>query len=94
MRYTVIWKPTAANHLADIWTSFPDRRAVTQAVEEIDTLLSREDAGERGESRYPQDDPPTNPTRVLMIPPLLVIFRVIDPDKVVEVATVRCYRLK
>ena len=39
MNYSVVWKPSAKDELADIWLGAVDRNAVTQAAHAIDVVL-------------------------------------------------------
>ena len=56
MIYTVVWKTSAEEELAQLWIQAPDRAAVTQAANRIDALSrhEREAAGGRdsGGKRY------------------------------------------
>jgi len=80
MKYTVVWKPEAERKLTELWLAAANRSAVTKAADRIDREL-RYDAHIKGESRE-------EPTRVLLIPPLGVFFRVDAPDRKVSVLTV------
>ena len=53
MRFTVIWRPSAEQKLAEIWTDADDRQAITDAADAIDVLL-RTRPTEVGESRAEQ----------------------------------------
>jgi hypothetical protein len=77
MRYTVLWVPRAEQELADIWTNAADRDAVTRAAHEIDQRLQR-DAPNQGDSR------PAG-RRILFVPPLGVIFKVEELDRIARV---------
>jgi hypothetical protein len=78
MKYTVLWKPAAQQQLAQLWNEAADRGAVGAAADEIDALL-RHDPETRGESRFP-------PMRILIEPPLAVIFTVKEDDRIVLVS--------
>jgi hypothetical protein len=80
MNYTVTWRPSAEQQLAQLWLNAPDRAAVTAAASRIETLL-RTHPGLRGESR-------SGGTRVLFEPPLAVLFQVRDQDRCVDVLKV------
>jgi plasmid stabilization system protein ParE len=80
MRYTVLWKPAAEQELASIWMNASDRDNITAAANRIDRLL-HSDAESRGESR-------SAGMRVLVVPPLGVLFTVEPDDRVVSVGTV------
>jgi hypothetical protein len=81
MSYRVIWPRAARNDLADIWLNSPDQTQVTFASAEIDRLL--------------EDDPlrvgvpmQSSVRRRLTIPPLGVLYEVIEDDKRVVVNAV------
>jgi hypothetical protein len=81
IRYTVTWLRSAQNHLADLWTGSSDRSAVTRAADAIDADLAV-DAHQKG-------TPVSEGLRTLHIAPLHVLFSVSEPDRTVEVASVR-----
>jgi hypothetical protein len=81
MRYTVTWKPSVKQRLADIWMTAPDRRAVTDAANAIDESLRVDPLGQ-GESR-------SGTARILIVIPLAVVYDVHQPDRLVEVLSVR-----
>ena len=81
MKYTVIWKPSAKQHLADIWLSAEDRAAIASAADRIDRLLAS-DPLDVGESRSGND-------RILIDVPLAVVFEVSELDRRVDVLTIR-----
>jgi hypothetical protein len=80
-RYTVTWLEGAQNQLAELWLEAADRIAVTDAANRSDRAL----AGD------PQDkgSPVSEGLRSLVVPPLYVLFSVSEPDRLVEVASVR-----
>jgi len=80
MKHTVIWVPKAEQNLATLWMDAADRPIVTEAANEIDRRL-RDDPGGAGESR-------SRGRRILLEPPLGVIFRVYAEDRIVRVLTV------
>jgi hypothetical protein len=80
MSYTVLWKPAAEAQLADLWNAGPDRGAIASAADEIDARLKRNPQAE-GEDRE-------EGRRILIIPPLAVIFKVYEPDRTVWVSDV------
>lgn len=41
-RYTVVWVEGAERELANLWLDATDRRAVTDAADEIDRALARD----------------------------------------------------
>lgn len=81
MKYTVTWKPTTKDQLAEIWMTAPDRAAVSSAANAIDRLL-RDDAENEGEGRG-------GISRMLIVEPLIVVFDVHELDRRVEVLSVR-----
>jgi len=84
MRYDVLWVPDAEQRLAAIWIDSHRRDAVSLAAREIDELLR--DAPEAiGESRG-------DGRRILLVPPLGVLFRVFPQDPHVYVLTVWHFR--
>jgi hypothetical protein len=80
MRFRVGWKQSAENELATIWTNAPERAAVTAAADRIDSLL-RKDPLAVGESRKGN-------LRVLLEPPLAVLYEVDELDLFVDVLKV------
>jgi len=84
MRYDVLWVPAAEQGLAAIWMDSHRRDAVTQSAREIDELL-RDDPEDVGESR-------ADGRRILLVPPLGVLFRVFPQDPHVYVLTVWHYK--
>jgi plasmid stabilization system protein ParE len=81
VNYTVVWKPTAQGELATAWVNAKDRSAVTRAADQIDSLLGFA-PNQVGESR-------SAGRRVLVVPPLVVTFEVIEDDIQVRVLRVR-----
>jgi hypothetical protein len=51
MRYTVIWRDTALQQLANIWMAATDRAAVNHAVDDVDAELS-DDPDQKGEDYF------------------------------------------
>ena len=80
MKYTVLWKPAAEQRLATLWNNAENRNSISDAANTIDRLLQR-DAAEIGESRQEN-------IRILLIPPLGVLFRVEELDRLVNVLAV------
>ena len=80
MKYQVVWQPCAKRQLAAIWNSANDRRAVTAAADEIDRLLAvaPNDVGESC----------AEDTRIVIIEPLAMYFRVDETKHVVRVGRV------
>lgn len=83
MKYTVTWVPDAEQELASLWVHAVDRAAVTDAANRIDQCL-RFDPQAQGESR-------SQGKRVLLVPPLGIIFKVHPHDLVVQVLSVWHY---
>ncbi len=81
MSYTVTWKESAADRLAEIWMSTRDRRAVTAAADRLDAAL-RADPHLHGESRG-------ETTRLVIVPPLAVVYEVLEADRLVEILAIR-----
>ena len=77
MTYTVVWRPSAEQTLAEIWTSAADRQMVTDAANAIDTLLRAEPL-DVGESRAAN-------TRILTVLPLSVYYDLHEDDRLVAV---------
>jgi hypothetical protein len=80
MIYTVLWRPLAEQQLAQLWNNAADRKTVTSAADTIDSVLRR-DPHSKGESR-------SGANRVLFVPPLLVLFEVLEQDRTVYVKAV------
>jgi hypothetical protein len=80
MRYTVVWIPSAEADLAQLWMDAPDRNLLSQSADRIDHSLARDPAG-IGESRDAG-------RRILLIPPLGVLYRVKEEDQIVRVLNV------
>jgi hypothetical protein len=81
MNYTVRWRRSATNALANIWNQAPDRQAVTDAANRIDRELAR-DPSNLGESR-------SRGRRIVIDLPLAVIFKVDEARRRVLVVRVR-----
>lgn len=77
MNYRVAWTPSAQQHLAHIWLASADRGTVTSAAAQIDATLQTAPR-DQGESR-------DGAVRVLICPPLGVLYEVIDDDRTVYV---------
>ena len=80
MNYTVVWVHYALDQLAEVWNTAADRNAVAAASHRIDTRLTADPRNE-GESRCEGE-------RILIDPPLQVLFRVSEPERLVEVTEV------
>jgi hypothetical protein len=84
--YTVVWNPTAERQLTEFWLACSNRAEVTGAADEIDRRLAIDPSNE-GESRNAG-------RRVLILKPLVVIFRVHEADRIVKVSQVRLFKLR
>ena len=80
--FTVLWRQTAVDQLAELWLTASDRVQVNGAVEAIDALLSTEPQGELTHEL-------AEGLRTVTVLPLRVIYAVQEPDCMVDVATVR-----
>jgi hypothetical protein len=80
MRFTVVWKRDARDQLAQIWLASQNRTAITAAANEIDRWL-RDDPELKGESRSGNE-------RIVMVPPLAVVFAIHEADRIVRVLSV------
>ncbi len=80
IRYTVVWHENAQDELARLWMEASDRRAITAAADVIDKHLSG-DAPDRGAVAE-------GSTRVLIVPPLRVLFFVSELDRIAKVGRV------
>jgi hypothetical protein len=80
MNYTVVWEQEAEDALALLWTNAADQAAVTSAADAIDRLLARDPYG-HGESRSAK-------SRILFVPPLVVLYTVSDSNRTVYVTAV------
>jgi len=80
MMYTVAWLKSAQDLLASIWINASNRQAIADAADAIDAQL-RADPYAYSESR-------ANKERVLLLPPLGVLFEVEDADSFVIVYAV------
>lgn len=78
-RYTVTWNEYAVEDLARTWIESTDRQKLTHAVASIDASLMH-DPLIKGIDFYGD--------RLLVIPPLAVVFAVRADDRIVEVLLV------
>jgi hypothetical protein len=79
-RYTVVWHVDAENELAELWLAANDRDAVTLATNTIDSHLAA-DADRKGIAVE-------GDLRLLVVPPLRVLFAVSEPDRMVRILDV------
>jgi hypothetical protein len=84
MKWTVIYRLPAQDELANAWINAPDAQAVADAADKIDRLLASNPL-EVGESRGGN-------TRVIIEPPLTVLYDVYPDDSLVEVFAVFYWR--
>jgi hypothetical protein len=80
VKYVVLWMPTAISSLADVWMSATDREAVTKSSQRLDILFAHHPL-DIGESRDVD-------RRLVIDPPLQVLYRVLDSTMRVEVLSV------
>ena len=81
MKYTVTWKPSLKQQLADIWLRAESKNSVTEAAHTIDKLLQVSPLDE-GESR-------SGALRIIIVRPLTVLYEVFDDDRRVDVLSIR-----
>jgi len=80
MIFTVVWKKTAEDALADLWVRHPgERAAFTNAANQIDALL-RVNPQSKGNLHSEE-------IRILQVPPLGITFQVFESDRLVRVLT-------
>ncbi len=84
MRWTVLYRPSAQNQLANIWLTTQDQQTVADAADEVDRALSAKPL-DVGESR---DDN----ARILIEQPLTVLYEVYPDDVRVEVFAVSYWK--
>jgi hypothetical protein len=80
-RYTVTWLKGAQNHLAQIWVDATDQQAGAAAADTIHAQLAI-DPENKG-------TPVAEGLKSFFVPPLRVLFSFSEPDRIVEVASVR-----
>lgn len=80
-RYSVTWRKTAQNQLADLWTIGPERAAIAAAANSIDQELSNDPAS--------KGYPVSPALRGLHVPPLQVLYSIREADRLVEVISVK-----
>lgn len=79
MRYTVTWKRAAELALTEIWLESTDRRTVTRLINQVDSVLKNRPE-EVGEEFYGD--------RLLVLPPLHVVYAVNQIDRHVQIQQV------
>jgi hypothetical protein len=82
--YTVVWSPSAANRLAELWLENPAIRGeIRSVVDAIEKDLTHEPL-QLGE---PQHTEP--PTRLIVRPPVSLVYAVAEDDRLVQVTRVK-----
>lgn len=81
IRYTVTWLEGAQNHLAQIWVDAADQQAIATAADTIDAELAVNPEN--------KGTPFAEGLKSFVVPPLRVLFSFSEPDRIVEVASVR-----
>jgi hypothetical protein len=77
-RYTVVWHPTALPRLAELWLDNPAvRQEIADASDEIERALARHP--------YSVGEPKSPLARLVVRPPLAVLFRIVEADRQVRV---------
>ena len=84
MSYHVTWRPSAEQHLAQLWLNAIDRNAMTIAANTIDADLAQDPLAV-GESR-------SGATRIYIVSPLAVYYTVDVASHQVAVWAVWCRR--
>ena len=80
--FTVLWRQTALDQLAEIWLRAGNRSQVNESVEAIDALLSTDPSSDLTSEL-------AEGLRTVTVIPLRVIYAVQAADCIVDVATVR-----
>jgi hypothetical protein len=81
--FTVVWHKLALDELAEIWLAAPDREAVSYAANWIDQQLARDPFGTGAQV--------SERSRELSVPPLHILFRIREADRIVEVFAVEVH---
>ena len=81
MKYTVRWSQDAEDQLAEIWLEASDRNAVTLAQATIDAELAMNPESRGSEL--------SEGLRKYKVEPLVVLFEIDHPDRVVKVTAVK-----
>jgi hypothetical protein len=79
MRYTVVWRETALQQLANVWIESADREAINLTVDAIDAELLL-DPDQKGDDYYGD--------RYVLFPLLWALYRVYPDDLAVHVLQV------
>jgi hypothetical protein len=80
VNFKLHWSPKALDRLADLWWAAPERQAIVDAIERINSLL-RVDPAAHGESR-------DGGRRILLEFPLGVLYQLGPTANVVEILIV------
>jgi hypothetical protein len=80
-RFTVVWIQSALDELAELWLTATDRDEITAAANAIDDYLAQDPASKGIEL--------SEGLRVLLAPPLKIIFATHDADRIVDVLRVK-----
>ena len=85
MNYTVIWKTSVLDHLADLYvgSSLPERERMAQGVESLNVRLAADPLNE-GESRG-------GALRIVFLPLMTATFSVDEPNHTVRVINLTRY---
>jgi hypothetical protein len=81
MKYQVVWRATARQHLATIWKGDTDRNAVAEAVASLEDVLEIKPTGV-GETR-------TESQRFLVQGPLAAVYQIDEARQRVSILSVR-----
>lgn len=81
IRYTVAWLEGAQDQLAQIWVDAMDQQAIATASDTIDVELAANPEN--------KGVPVAEGLKSFVVPPLRVLFNFSEPDRIVEVASVR-----
>lgn len=79
MKFTVTWRETALQQLAQVWMDAPNREAVNQEVDLIDLTLG-DDPDRKGDDYFGD--------RYVVFPVLWALYLVKAEDRIVEVLQV------
>jgi hypothetical protein len=80
MKYTVVWRQSALDDLAEIWLSELDRESVSLAANTVDRILL-DDPQSKGDEFFGD--------WLLTVDRLDVTYTIVDADRIVRVLQVR-----
>jgi hypothetical protein len=83
-RYTVTWLKDIEGDLASLWIGSPDRHSVATAANAIDAELASDPESKGGVV--------SEGLRNLHVSPLYILFTLREPDRLVEVVSIRSDR--